>query len=97
MTLSLLSGRLDTIESQVVQIFQDLLTKISIETMRTNNVTQNAGLDNVEFIADNHETRIDSLEGLYSALSYSHNAHVVLWTGHTGSTTGDGIHGHTTG
>jgi len=89
MTLSLVSGRLDTIESQMVNVLQELLTKIDIATHTTLHGTITTTVNAVETTTNNHESRLDNLESLYSNLAYNHNVHVATFTGHTGAT---GIH-----
>ena len=86
MTLSLISGRLDTLESDIVNVLQQLLTKIDIGTYSTLQGTISTTVDSVQTEVNTHETRIDNLEGLYSSLSFAHTDHVAVFTGHTGVT-----------
>jgi len=86
MTLALVTGRLDTLESQMVNVLQELLTKIDIATHSTLHGTITTTVNAVETTSNTHETRLDSLESLYSNLAYSHNVHVATFTGHTGTT-----------
>jgi hypothetical protein len=95
MTLSSFSGRIDTLESQVTQLFQQLLLKVDLSTLTDLNSTTTTQVDAFDASLDNHESRLDNLEGLYSNLVYNYNQHVASYTGHTGATTGDGVHGHT--
>ena len=94
MTLSSFSGRIDTLESQVVQLFQELLLRVDIETLGNIQRVFNTRIDAVTTGDDVHETRLDNLEGLYSNIAYTVNAHIATFTGHTGTVTGDGVHGH---
>jgi len=81
-----LSGRVSTLETQITNVLQELLIKIDIATHTTLHGTITTTVNAVQNITDNHETRIDNLEGLYSALAYNHNVHVANFTGHTGVT-----------
>jgi len=94
MTLSSFSGRIDTLEANVVQIFQELLKRVDLNTQSALQAVMNTQLDAFTTNQDSHETRIDNLEGLYSNLTYNYNQHVVTFTGHTGTLTGGGVHGH---
>ena len=73
MTLSLVSGRLDTIESQMVNVLHELLTKIDIATHTSLHGTITTTVNAVETTTNNHESRLDNLESLYSNLAYNHN------------------------
>lgn len=84
-----LSGRVSTLETQITNVLQELLTKISIETHTDLHTTINATVNAVQNVTDNHETRLDNLEGLYANLAYNHNVLNTNFTGHTGTT---GIH-----
>ena len=84
-----LSGRVSTLETQVTNILQELLTKIDIATHSAIQGVINTSLDSQTSMIDGHETRIDNLEGLYSNLAYNHNVLNASLTGHTGQT---GIH-----
>jgi len=90
MSLSSLSGRVDTLESQVVQLFQQLLLRIDIETLGAYQRTINTQMDSFSTSNSLYDTRLDTLEGLYSQLTYNYNKHVEVFTGHTGTATGVG-------
>ncbi|MHA2062773.1 MAG: hypothetical protein ACXABY_00090 [Candidatus Thorarchaeota archaeon] len=89
MTLSSFSGRLDLLEAQMAEALQKLLLRIDFTTMSNFQNTVTTQLNEFDTAKDNHETRIDTLEGLYTNLAYDFLQHTSSFTGHTGQT---GIH-----
>ena len=92
-----LSGRVDTLESQVAQLFQLMLNKLSLQDASGLQQVVTQSLNQFQQTIDNVSGRTDNLEMLYSSLVYSFNSHVADFTGHTGMLTGQGVHGHPTG
>ncbi|RMH13168.1 MAG: hypothetical protein D6698_14300 [Gammaproteobacteria bacterium] len=90
-----LSGRMDEAEAKIADLYRLLLTKIDLATLNSLQQTINTRLDASDTTTSGHETRLDTLESLYINLSISLSDLNSAFTGHTGMTTGQGVHGHT--
>lgn len=106
MTLESLSGRVDSLEANFTNVQQDLLQKIDITTQSAFSRVINQQLDQFSALLDRLDTQYRALQGLYQNLVSQENARWSYFTGfsgtlytsftdHTGTLTGEGVHGHT--
>jgi hypothetical protein len=101
-----LSGEVSGLQTQVAFITQDLLQRPDIVAFSSYQSSVNAQLDAISDTLNNVQAQVQTLQNLYTNLyitvSENHTSftgytgsHWAEFTGHTGTTTGNGVHGHT--
>ncbi len=84
-----LSGRVDTLETQVSFVVQDLLQKIDLVSHSAQAVQWNQQLDSIEDNIVTIKNQLQTLQSLYTNLYITTQNNYRTFTGHTGNT---GIH-----
>jgi prophage DNA circulation protein len=84
-----LSGRMDSIESQMTYLIQDLLQKIDLVAAGTQATNWNQQFDQVDTVVSTMKNQLQTLQSLYSNLYMNVQNIRNILTGHTGST---GLH-----
>ena len=87
MSLSGLSGRVDSAEASITNIQQDLLQKIDIATQSSFSSVINQQIDTLTALVNNLDTRYRALQGLYQNLVAQESNRWSYFTGYTGEHT----------
>ncbi|MHA2064062.1 MAG: hypothetical protein ACXABY_06745 [Candidatus Thorarchaeota archaeon] len=103
-----LSGRVDTLENQMTFVNQDLLQRPDFVAYQNFQNVWNQELSAISDTLDTLTAQLNTLQSLYVNLNatvssnftsftgYTGQGYTLLsaFTGHTGTTTGQGVHGH---
>lgn len=81
-----LSGRVDTLETQVTFIVQDLLQKIDLISSSSQAIQWNQQFDSIESTVISLKNQVQSLQSLYTNLYITTQNNYSAFTGHTGQT-----------
>lgn len=82
------------LSDQLTHIRQDLLQKVDISTLSSQNSINEQRIDSISSTIDNITSQLRALQQSLLNVLVEISDVKSDFTGHTGSTTGDGVHGH---
>ncbi len=80
-----LSGRMDSLESQMTYLTQDLLQKLDLNGAGSLSTVWNQQFDELDTLVSNIKNQVQILQNLYSNLYMTVRTNYIILTGHTGA------------